>query len=109
MIAEQFDDPRHGLDGPGGGTGGAHLFGDIVVAPALDDVIPSALFVVGEGMGADGGDKGGQIVVAGTPETVAACEASWTGKYLAPLLAASPRAVEEETAAPVKRARKAKA
>jgi excinuclease ABC subunit A len=39
---------------------------------------------------------------------VAACEASWTGKYLAPLLAASPRAVEEETAALVKRARKSK-
>jgi excinuclease ABC subunit A len=37
-------------------------------------------------LGPDGGDAGGRIVVEGTPETVAACEASWTGKYLRPLL-----------------------
>jgi excinuclease ABC subunit A len=33
-------------------------------------------------LGPDGGDKGGALVVAGTPEEVAACEASLTGKYL---------------------------
>jgi excinuclease ABC subunit A len=37
-------------------------------------------------LGPDGGDAGGRIVVEGTPETVAACEASWTGQYLRPLL-----------------------
>jgi excinuclease ABC subunit A len=37
-------------------------------------------------LGPEGGDGGGSIVVEGTPETVAACEASWTGQYLRPLL-----------------------
>lgn len=34
----------------------------------------------------EGGTHGGEIVVAGTPEDVAAHEGSWTGKYLAPML-----------------------
>ena len=29
-----------------------------------------------------GGGRGGQVVVCGTPEEVAACEKSYTGKYL---------------------------
>jgi excinuclease ABC subunit A len=33
-------------------------------------------------LGPDGGDKGGNLVVAGTPEEVAACKESLTGKYL---------------------------
>ena len=33
-------------------------------------------------LGPEGGDGGGTIVVTGTPETVAACEASYTGQYL---------------------------
>jgi excinuclease ABC subunit A len=33
-------------------------------------------------MGPEGGAAGGQIVVAGTPEEVAACEASHTGWWL---------------------------
>jgi len=33
-------------------------------------------------MGPEGGDKGGQVVVSGTPETVAKHKTSWTGKYL---------------------------
>ena len=37
-------------------------------------------------LGPDGGEGGGRIVAEGTPETVAACEASWTGRYLRPLL-----------------------
>lgn len=45
------------------------------------DVIQCADWVID--LGPDGGAQGGQLVVAGTPETVAACEASWTGKYLA--------------------------
>ena len=37
-------------------------------------------------LGPEGGDKGGHIVVAGTPEEVAACPASHTGRFLRPLL-----------------------
>jgi excinuclease ABC subunit A len=37
-------------------------------------------------LGPEGGDEGGTVVVAGTPEQVAACESSHTGKYLKPLL-----------------------
>ena len=37
-------------------------------------------------LGPEGGTGGGQIVVSGTPEEVAACEQSHTGRFLAPLL-----------------------
>ena len=37
-------------------------------------------------LGPEGGDKGGHIVVAGTPEEVAACPTSHTGRFLKPLL-----------------------
>ncbi|MDM8302913.1 excinuclease ABC subunit UvrA [Collinsella tanakaei] len=37
-------------------------------------------------LGPEGGNGGGRIVVAGTPEQVAACEASYTGRFLAPIL-----------------------
>lgn len=37
-------------------------------------------------LGPEGGDKGGNIVVTGTPEQVAACPESYTGKYLKPYL-----------------------
>ena len=33
-------------------------------------------------LGPDGGDKGGDLVIAGTPEEVAACKESLTGQYL---------------------------
>jgi excinuclease ABC subunit A len=33
-------------------------------------------------LGPDGGDKGGELVVAGTPEEVARCTNSLTGRYL---------------------------
>ncbi len=33
-------------------------------------------------LGPEGGDKGGTLVVCGTPEEVAACEQSYTGQYL---------------------------
>jgi len=44
------------------------------------DVIKTADWIID--MGPEGGDKGGQVVVSGTPETVAKCKTSWTGKYL---------------------------
>ncbi len=37
-------------------------------------------------LGPEGGDRGGTVLVSGTPEEVAACEASYTGRYLRPLL-----------------------
>ena len=37
-------------------------------------------------LGPEGGDGGGLIVAQGTPEEVAACEASFTGQYLKKVL-----------------------
>ena len=37
-------------------------------------------------LGPEGGDGGGEIVTTGTPEEVAACDASYTGRYLGPIL-----------------------
>jgi excinuclease ABC subunit A len=38
-------------------------------------------------LGPEGGEGGGEIVVAGTPEQIAACEHSHTGHYLKDVLA----------------------
>ncbi|MGN0301617.1 MAG: excinuclease ABC subunit UvrA [Anaerotardibacter sp.] len=48
------------------------------------DVIKSADYLID--LGPEGGDAGGQIVVKGTPEKVAACEESYTGRFLKKLL-----------------------
>jgi hypothetical protein len=40
----------------------------------------------GELVGAEGGDGGGRILVAGTPEQVAKCKTSHTGRFLKSLL-----------------------
>ena len=37
-------------------------------------------------LGPEGGDQGGTIVAAGTPEEVARCEASYTGQFLQKVL-----------------------
>ncbi|TLS65630.1 excinuclease ABC subunit UvrA [Mariprofundus erugo] len=50
------------------------------------DVIKTADWIVD--MGPEGGDRGGEIVVAGTPAEVAACQASFTGRYLGRMLEA---------------------
>jgi len=39
-------------------------------------------------LGPEGGDGGGRIVAEGTPEDISACAESYTGRFLAPLLAA---------------------
>lgn len=44
------------------------------------DVIKCADYVID--LGPDGGDKGGNLVSEGTPEDIAACEESITGKFL---------------------------
>ncbi len=56
----------------------------VVVIEHNLDVIKTADWVID--LGPEGGDGGGRVVVAGTPETVAACAASHTGRYLGPLL-----------------------
>ena len=48
------------------------------------DVIKTADWIVD--MGPEGGDRGGMKVAEGTPEQVAECAESWTGRYLKPLL-----------------------
>lgn len=48
------------------------------------EVIKSADWVID--LGPEAGVDGGQLVVAGTPEQVAACPQSHTGRYLSPLL-----------------------
>ena len=48
------------------------------------DVIKTADHIID--LGPEGGDGGGTVVTTGTPEEVAACEASYTGKYLKKLL-----------------------
>ncbi len=48
------------------------------------DVVKTADHIID--IGPEGGDGGGKIVATGTPEQVAEVEASYTGKYLKPML-----------------------
>ena len=52
----------------------------IVIIEHNMDVIKCADYVID--LGPEGGDRGGNLVVAGTPEEVAACAASYTGQFL---------------------------
>lgn len=56
----------------------------VVVIEHNLDVIKSADYIID--IGPEGGDDGGTVVAAGTPEQIAASEKSYTGKYLKPLL-----------------------
>lgn len=56
----------------------------VVVIEHNLDVIKTADYIID--LGPDGGNKGGEIVVTGTPEEVAACEKSYTGQYLKKML-----------------------
>jgi excinuclease ABC subunit A len=63
----------------------------VVVIEHNLDVIKTADWVID--LGPEGGAGGGALVAAGTPEQVARVAASYTGRYLGPLLArAEPRA-----------------
>jgi excinuclease ABC subunit A len=53
------------------------------------DVVKCADWIVD--LGPEGGERGGTVVVAGTPEAVAAHPTSYTGKYLKPILEAAQR------------------
>lgn len=48
------------------------------------DLIKTADHIID--MGPEGGDRGGTVVVCGTPEEVAACDESYTGQYLKKML-----------------------
>lgn len=53
----------------------------VVIIEHNMDVIKCADYIID--LGPEGGDKGGYLVIAGTPEEVAQCGASYTGQYLA--------------------------
>ena len=61
----------------------------IVIIEHNLDVIKTADWLID--MGPEGGSGGGTMLMAGTPEALAECEASFTGRYLKPLL--QPKAV----------------
>jgi excinuclease ABC subunit A len=48
------------------------------------DVIKTADYLID--LGPEGGDRGGTVIASGTPEEVAANDASYTGHYLVPVL-----------------------
>lgn len=56
----------------------------VVVIEHNLDVIKSADYIID--LGPEGGDKGGNIVVCGTPEYVSKCNKSYTGYYLKKIL-----------------------
>ncbi len=56
----------------------------VVVIEHNLDVIKTADYILD--LGPEGGDGGGRLVVAGTPEEVAACPGSYTGQYLGRVL-----------------------
>lgn len=66
----------------------------VIVVEHNLDVIKCADYIID--LGPEGGDAGGEIVVTGTPEEVAACPHSYTGQFLARILTtgvhAAPRA-----------------
>ena len=57
----------------------------IIVIEHNLDIIKCADYVID--LGPDGGDKGGDLVCAGTPEEVAKCKKSFTGQFLRDKLA----------------------
>ncbi|NEV64889.1 excinuclease ABC subunit UvrA [Thiorhodococcus minor] len=76
-----FHDVKHLLDV-------LHRFRDqgntVVVIEHNLDVIKTADWIID--LGPEGGDKGGEIIATGTPETIAANPRSHTGRFLKPLL-----------------------
>jgi excinuclease ABC subunit A len=68
--------------------------GDTVVVIEHNlDVIKTADYIID--LGPEGGNRGGTIVAQGTPEQVVAVAKSYTGQYLAPILARGPRQQRE--------------
>jgi excinuclease ABC subunit A len=57
----------------------------VVVIEHNLEVIKTADWIID--LGPEGGDAGGEIVAAGTPEDIAAAKGSYTGAFLKPVLA----------------------
>jgi excinuclease ABC subunit A len=60
------------------------------------DVIKTCDWIID--LGPEGGDAGGQVIATGTPEEVAAIEASHTGRFLRPMVKAAPPAAKAKRA-----------
>jgi excinuclease ABC subunit A len=75
----------------------------VVVIEHNLDVIKAADWVID--LGPEGGDKGGELVAAGTPEEVASHPGSYTGEYLRPVLGMGSREAAPPAGAPRPRRR----
>ncbi|SDH20555.1 excinuclease ABC subunit A [Alteribacillus persepolensis] len=58
------------------------------------DVIKTVDYIID--LGPEGGDKGGKLVASGTPEDISSVRESYTGHYLAPVLARERKRMEEK-------------
>jgi len=67
----------------------------VVVIEHNLDVIKTADHVID--LGPEGGHRGGELIVSGTPEQVAACKVSHTGRFLAQELQRFSHAVPRES------------
>ncbi|MDA3919269.1 MAG: excinuclease ABC subunit UvrA [Salinisphaera sp.] len=67
----------------------------VVVIEHNLDVIKTADWLID--LGPEGGDGGGEIIATGTPEDIAAVEASHTGRYLKPMLGSTTRGTRRNT------------
>ena len=56
----------------------------VVVIEHNLDVVKTADYLID--LGPEGGEDGGRLVAAGSPEEVAAVPGSWTGQFLRPVL-----------------------
>lgn len=56
----------------------------VIVVEHNMDVIKFADYIID--LGPEGGNKGGRIVACGTPEEIAKCQSSYTGRYLSEVL-----------------------
>jgi excinuclease ABC subunit A len=68
----------------------------VVVIEHNLDVVKSSDWVID--MGPEGGFRGGTVVAEGTPEEVAEIKASYTGHYLAEILAGNRAPVKKKAA-----------
>jgi excinuclease ABC subunit A len=66
----------------------------VMIEHNLDVLLQADLLI---DLGPEGGDKGGELVVAGTPEEVASWAPSYTGQYLKAMLARNRRSAGAET------------
>jgi excinuclease ABC subunit A len=69
----------------------------VVVIEHNLEVIKTADWIID--LGPEGGDGGGEIVAAGTPEDVVKVKESYTGQYLKPVLARKPKPASKKQAA----------